>query len=344
MSRSLQLFGILAGLSACVPALPVSDVQTPPSQTKSDDPKPTDPAPTRPAATCGAQAFPVALSTFAPNVYFVMDRSGSMSDPFGGAQTGTKWDAAQTAMNALLAANSGKASWGLSLFPPDPSVDQCGKAVVDVPLQMGSEGAILSRINALTNTILASPRGSTPTADALKTVRDSANLAGSSRNNYAVLVTDGLPVCNTPADVGAVIEEMYNRTPSVTTFVIGIGSETASNPALLNDWAEKGHSSRIGAATKFYQANDVGQLVDAFSAVIGEAAACTFRLEAPPTDPTLIVGQLDGTEVASDPANGFTYDETKQSVVFHGAACDKIKQAKVAKVGVVYGCPPVEVL
>ncbi len=337
---SLLLIGLWAGAAGCIPALPAGEGSTSePSGSKSG----TNPS-GKADGNCGAQTFPVSLSTYAPNVYFVVDRSGSMSDSFGGGQTGSKWDAAQAAMNALLIEHNGKASWGLSLFPPTPSVDLCGKAIVDVGLQLGSENAILSRINGLTNQALNSPRGSTPTADALKTVRDQAGLNAPSRNNYAVLVTDGLPVCNSAADVGAVIDEMYNRTPSVTTFVIGIGAETASNAALLNEWANKGHSARVGAASKYYQANDVGQLIDAFSAVVGEAATCTFRLESAPEDPALVVGQLDGLGQPSDAANGFTYDALRQSVVFHGAACDQIKQGKVKKVDVVYGCPGVQLL
>jgi hypothetical protein len=296
-------------------------------------------------AACGNQTFSITTSVVPPNVFLLVDRSGSMSDSFGGAAVGTKWDAAQTALTALLTGSAGKASWGLSLFPPNPSVNTCGKAAIDVPLMMGDESTIMGKINALTNTMIASPRGSTPTADALKTVRDSANLAASDRNNYVVLVTDGIPACNSPSDVGPVIDDLYNRVPSVKTFVVGIGADTASNPTLLNQWAEKGHTARPAPApTEYYQANDASGLTGAFDAIIGAAASCTYKLMTPPADPTLVVGQLDGMSLPSDPVNGFTYDMNSNAVIFHGTACDNITSGKVMKVNVEYGCPAPAIL
>jgi hypothetical protein len=333
------------GMTACLgPTASPHGAQDPTGSSKPDSPTPTPtPTPMSPQ-TCGAQTFSITTALVPPNVFLLVDRSGSMSDAFGGAANGSKWDAAQNALNGLLDANRGKASWGLSLFPPNPSVDQCGKAVIDVSLQLGDENSILAKINALTNSIIGNPRGSTPTADALKTVRDQANLSASDRNNYVVMVTDGLPVCNSPSDVGGVIDDLYNRSPSVKTFVVGIGAETASNPQLLNQWAEKGHTARTGQATEYYQANDAGALVTAFDAIIGAAASCTYKLQMPPADPTLVVGQLDGVSIASDPVNGFTYDTSTQSVTFHGTACDSITSGKVKAVNVEYGCPPPPIL
>ena len=336
------------GTAACLPPVPAAhgpSDPTGPSPTNPTSPTspPTPTSPTEPMS-CGAQTFAITTSLVPPNVFLVVDRSGSMSDDFGGAANGTKWDAAQTALNALLTGNMGKAAWGLSLFPPNPSSDTCGKANVDVGIQMGDESSILAKINGLTNNAIANPRGSTPTADALKTVRDQANLSAMDRNNYVVLVTDGIPSCNNPADVGPVIDALYNRSPSVKTFVVGVGADTASNPALLNQWAEKGHTARMNATTEYYQANDAGGLVASFDAIIGEASSCTYKLMTPPADPTLVVGQLDGVAVASDAANGFTYDATSTSLIFHGTSCDKIKQGKVAKVDVQYGCPPSQIL
>jgi hypothetical protein len=324
------------GMIACLPAPPNSHGQD------LGWPMPTL-MPTQ-GLSCGAQTFSIITAQVPPNVFLLVDRSGSMADDFGGAGYGSKWDAAQSALNGLLNNNSGKASWGLSLFPPNPAVDQCGKAGIDVSLQMGDEAAIAAQINALNTAIIGNPRGSTPTADAFKTVRDQANLSAHDRNNYVVLVTDGLPVCNNPSDVGAVIDDLYNRTPSVKTFVVGIGAETASNPQLLNQWAEKGHTARTGQTTEYYQANDAGALVNSFDAIIGAAASCTYKLQTPPADPTLVVGQLDGVSIASDAINGFTYDPATQSVTFHGTACGSITSGKVRAVNVEYGCPPPQIL
>ena len=330
---SVLAIGIFGGAVGCIPPAPNEASAT--AKGKGDSPMQTA-AP----ATCGSQTFPLAAASVPPNVYLVVDRSGSMSDPFDSNQSGTKWDAAQTALGTLLTNSAGKAQWGLSLFPPNPQHDTCGKATIDVPLQLGTEAAILSRINSLTNDLIAHPRGSTPTADALATVRDAANLAASDRGNFVVLVTDGLPSCNNASDVTAVIDQMYARSPSVRTFVIGVGGETASNPDLLNQWAERGHTPRPDPMHKYYQANDAGQLVDAFGTIIDQTQSCTFKVDPPPADASLVAGQLDGVSLTKDPTNGFTYDASTQSGIFHGIACDKITQHTAMKVGVVFGCPP----
>jgi hypothetical protein len=334
------------GVAGCIPAVPDGGPEARPTNnnpTPSPTPSP-NPSPSPTPQSCGAQTFALNASTIPPNVFFVVDRSGSMSDNFGGVTSGTKWDAAQTALNNLLNTNRSKAQWGLSLFPPNPSVNTCGKAQIDVQVGPATEDMVLSKINALTNFILDNPRGETPTADAMKTARDSASLSATDRNNYVVLITDGIPKCNSAADVGPVIDALYNRSPSVKTFVVGIGAETASNPTLLNQWAEKGHTARANAATKYYQANDGGALVSAFDAIVGATSSCAYKLDSPPPDPNLVVGKFDGVELAKDAANGFTYDTPSQSVIFHGAACDKLQAKQVSKVDVVYGCPPQQVL
>jgi len=295
-------------------------------------------------SSCGAQTFAVALDAVPPNIYLVVDRSGSMSDEFGPTLFGSKWVAAQAALQGLLTSRSGKARWGMSLFPPNPQQDACGKAVVDVPLAMGSEAAVLSRVNGLSTYTIGHPRGMTPTADALETARDAGGLTATDRNNYVVLVTDGLPNCNSSKDVGKIIDQLYQRTPSVKTFVIGVGSETQSNPATLNDWADRGHTARNGPGTRYYQANDATQLGTAFVDVVDGAAACVFALQSLPQDPALVVGQLDGVAAASDPLDGYTYDAAANAISFHGASCAQITSGATKKVQVIYGCPPTKVL
>ncbi len=341
---TLLLVGTLSGVVGCLPAAPS---EVPPSGTgvKTDSPTtPTTPTAPQPQ-TCGSDQFALDVLQVPPNVYLVVDRSGSMSDLFDNNKPGTKWDAAQAALAGLLTNNVGKAQWGLSLFPPNPSQNTCGKANIDVPLLLGSEAAILTKINSLTNEILASPRGSTPTADALKTVRDGASLTATDRGNFVVLVTDGLPQCNSASDVTATIDELYARSPSVRTFVVGVGSETASNPTLLNDWAAHGHTDRTDPNQKYYQANDATQLASAFSTIFNQTASCQFAVTPPNNvDATLVVGQIDGASLPNDPINGFTYDAATKSGTFHGTACDKITQHTAMKVGVVYGCPAPTIL
>jgi len=164
-----------------------------------------------------------------------------------------------------------------------------------------------------------------------------------------VLMTDGLPNCTGSPETGVtpLIASLYAQSPSVRTFVIGFGSETApdpiasqaTNPALLNDWAVAGHTDLPGP-TKYYQAADAASLGAAFQDIVLGVAACTFNVSTMPPDPTLVVGYIDGMAIASDPVNGYTYDAATQSLTFHGTSCQQLQNESTAQVKIVYGCPP----
>src|SRR5262249_12000504 len=151
-----------------------------------------------------------------------------------------------------------------------------------------------------------------------------------SHNNYVLLMTDGLPTCGQDGKVTPVISSLYSGTPSVRTFVVGLGDGTQSDPQQLNDWADAGHTARAGAE-KYYQANNITDLTTAFESILSGIASCTYQLSKKPDDPSLLIAYIDGVAVATDPTNGMTYDDGSTSIVFHGTACDKLKAGGAAK-------------
>jgi hypothetical protein len=52
----------------------------------------------------------------------------------------------------------------------------------------------------------------------------------------------------------------------------------------------------------------------------------------------------NGNTVDQDPVDGWTYDQGTNSITFHGAACDAMKDGQVAEVSVDLACgtPPVD--
>src|SRR6185503_8243900 len=96
---------------------------------------------------------------------------------------------------------------------------------------------ILSKLATLTD---ANIGGNTPTNDTLKAeLGAAAGLADATKANYVLLMTDGEPNCGGDEKaVQATIAQLYAQTPSVRTFVVGIGDGTSSNPGALNKWAE----------------------------------------------------------------------------------------------------------
>ena len=98
-------------------------------------------------------------------------------------------------------------------------------------------------------------------------------------------------------DVTARIATLYGAAPSVSTFVIGIGAATNTDPTLLNAWADAGHTARSGA-THYYQTNSSADLMAAFDAIAGGIVSCDFQMTESAPDPTLITV----TEITDDVA------------------------------------------
>jgi hypothetical protein len=283
---------------------------------------------------CGKQTFPIALTKSQPNILLVVDESGSMADPIAGSNQ-SKWDALKAAVNQLVTTVAPDVHWGLSIFPAIGAADSCAPGIIDVPVGAGNNQAVMSKLSPI---LASSLNGSTPTVETMGAVQMNGNLTDTSRDNYVLLITDGEPTCAPESGVTPIITALYGRSPSVRTFVIGVGDVNSSNPALLNAWADAGHTARTGA-THYYDATDVNSLAMSFANIVGNVASCTYALMSKPDDPSLVAAYLDGKPVPQDPTNGITYDPATNSLTFHGTACDQIKAGGTTKVDVIYGCP-----
>ena len=276
-------------------------------------------------ASCGGMQF--ALARVPPNVMLVLDRSGSMNDSIGGGSATTKWSDLKAALQGLVTTYDSQMRLGASIFSDDGN---CGAGDI-TPLAAANGSTIMSKVNA------GGPAGNTPTAATLDKVRTQGLLNDLNRDNVVVLATDGLPNCN-DVDVAGKIAALYNATPSVKTYVIGVGDGTASDPTLLNAWADAGHTARPNA-TKYYQTNSPAELKQAFDAIAGGIVSCTFKMSQQAPDPSLLYVWSNGVSVPLDAMNGYTYDDLNDSVTLHGSACDALKTNPSTKVQVVYGCP-----
>src|SRR5262249_10918017 len=147
---------------------------------------------------------------------------------------------------------------GAAIFSSDGN---CAAANVDVPLAATAGQTVLTKLNA------QGPNGNTPTAAALDTVIANGQLNDPTRPNFVILATDGEPNC-TDTDVTSRITKLYNATPSVKTYVIGMGDGTASDPTLLNSWADAGHTALTGT-THYYQTSSPAELKTAFDTIVG---------------------------------------------------------------------------
>jgi hypothetical protein len=274
---------------------------------------------------CGGSQF--ALTRVSPNVMLVLDRSGSMGDSIGGGSATSKWDDLKSAISLLVTGYDAKLRLGASLFS---SNGDCAAGTVMAPADMNG-ATVLAAVTG------SSPGGNTPTAGTLQAVIDSKYLTDATRDNVVVLATDGLPNCG-DTDVEGRISTLYAATPSVKTYVIGVGDATASDPTLLDSWAAAGHTARSGSPT-YYQASSPTDLTMAFDAIAAGLVSCSFALSSVPPDPMQLYVWSNGASVAQDPTDGFTYDSGANTVVLHGASCQTLQSNPATKIQVSYGCP-----
>jgi hypothetical protein len=269
-----------------------------------------------------------ALQRVQPNVMLVVDRSGSMGDPVSNGAATSKWVDLKNAVSSLVTNYDAQMRLGTSIFSSDGN---CAAANIDVPVAAAAGANVMTKLNA------QGPTGQTPTAAALDTVINKGLLNDATRANYVVLATDGIPNCN-DTDVASRIKKLFNQTPSVKTYVIGMGDGTASNPSLLNSWADAGHTARTGN-THYYQTTSPQDLKAAFDAIVGGIVSCDFKMTQSAPDPSLITVTENGNAVPPSPTVGYSYDATTNTVTLHGAACDLLTSNASTKVSVLYGCP-----
>jgi hypothetical protein len=321
---------------------------------------------------CGCLDLP--LLTKAPNLYFILDRSGSMSDS-------NKWNTIRTAISQMMTDLGPRANFGAAVFPaPDDASNACAAGVEVESVRPGDSpagrrGPTNEYLIEATNIPAA---GGTPTAATIRNL--TPRLASLHDPTFAIVATDGGPNCDadiqcTAADCMLNIESSVAgctpdgtldccsaseygptscldgtatvdairalRARGVDTFVMGI---PGSGPyaAILDEMAEAGGTAR--SSKPYYYpvlSTDEGAFYGALSKIAAHATGtCLLPLGQPPKDPSLLNVYLGGAVVPEEGPNGWTYADA--SVTLLGASCDEVLSGDVLDVRVVEGCPTVE--
>lgn len=150
------------------------------------------------ADLCGSEQIPAV--TDPPNLYFILDRSGSMSDVLPSGLN--KFESARVAIRDMLRAVGHRVNYGAAVYPWTGGEDGCaaGREVFstqpgDPPsyAAAGKNGPILTKL--LIALGLNPPNGGTPTAGTLRELLPTV-VALTEKKTYVVLLTDGAPNCN----------------------------------------------------------------------------------------------------------------------------------------------------
>ncbi len=308
-------------------------------------------------AACG-EAF--AVTATPPDVVLLFDRSCSMRRILGSNtpmfasgpnEPTSRWYAAREAVRGLLDRYRGAVRWGLMMFPD--GLRACG---VTPPLRVapgsGTASQVLAVLDGAGNDPFATCAAGgvawtpmyqdqdTPTQESLQAIRDLPALRTTDRKHHVLLVTDGAASCGaTAGSLGDATTRLTRdgiQTVALGFAVTDAGPEAAS---MLNAIADAGGLARQGSGDRFYSATTAGEFDAALDTITRAAISCSFRLGATPPDPSQLFVFLDGMTIANDPANGFTYAASTNTIELQGRSCDLLRRGLATRIAVSYGCP-----
>lgn len=298
-------------------------------------------------------------------LYFMVDISGSMNchipevdppcttDPNDDFDT-TRWTEASPALQAFFSSSGTDGMWaGINFFSQGGSCDADDYMNPEVEI-----APLPGNANAINNAIDdQNPAGATPTVPsitaAIAHARDWAN-SHDDQQVVVVYMTDGYPLgCNggnnTIANAAMVAQQGYTGSPSIRTFVLGIGPNLTD----LNQIATSGGTDQ---AIFINTGQDVGQqLIDALNRIREDVVVdCAYNIPPPPAGQTINLSTVnvrittsDGDEIVvgrDDPSasgcNGWQFDDPAMpsQIILCGDACDTVQSDPNARFDVLVSC------
>jgi hypothetical protein len=321
------------------------------------------------AGVCACLDVP--LLEDAPNMYFVLDHSGSMAEL-------DKWPTAQQVIEEVVLALGPRINVGFASFP-DPVNAGCGPGYELMSTRAGDSpaGVVGPTYQELVfHLTTLSPSGGTPTAATLDTIYPA--LHALSGKTYAILVTDGGPNCDDipsctidqcmvniessapgclpdtapnccdPSEYGtsncldsaattAAVTQLQQG--GVPVYVVGVyGSGVYAT--LLDQLATAGGTAQA-TEPLYYRVDgtDSASLEAALSTIAAKiTATCTFTVVGTITPGSLNVFFGDDV-VPQDPVNGWTLDGNVVTLV--GTSCQEVLDGDVLEIHISSGCPTV---
>ena len=310
------------------------------------------------------------LLTDAPNLYLVLDRSGSMA-------VNDEWTAVRLTVSHVMESLGPRANFGLAVFPFDQSACAPGGQVMSVQPGDSPAGTLGPTTKAMLAVTATTPYGGTPTAATLTGLLPV--LTALSGRTFVILATDGGPNCDAAASCGSAMcianiegyqgcpagglpdccdaslygpEQCLDSQPTIDavasiakagipTYVIGVPG-SAPYATLLDSLAQAGGTARA-SEPYYYRVDSTDQT--ALGAALSQVAAkitatCTLTLDQPPPDPTHVNVYLDDEPVAADPQNGWRLDGS--TITLEGSTCALVMNGDVLNVRVVAGCPTLQ--
>jgi hypothetical protein len=249
------------------------------------------------------------------DLYFMVDRSGSMNTIDPGSTT-SRWFSVLSAMGAFLAApDSDGLGAGLAFFPITtasgaPDCTAADYAIPVEPIGLLPSAKLLSDIagDALLQ-VLGRGTPATPALQGAYSYTQTVQRAEPDRNVAVLLVTDGNPIqCgSTLATASAAASVGAAGSPPIRTYVLGIGPSLTN----LNDIAQAGGTGHA----YLVESGGAAALTAALNAIRADSIACDYVL------PPLGGAAIDGGAVSVEARVGFAPASAAVAEVAAGASC-----------------------
>jgi hypothetical protein len=326
------------------------------------------PPPPDAGGLCGNQIHQLINDT--PNIYFLLDASGSMSAEAPGNTT--RYERVQEAAVDLVRNLGPLINVGAAVFPLDASSgDSChagGEVLAVRPGDPYVEGQSTGpTTKAFRSAISLVPYGGTPTAATLEGLTPA--LLDLSGRTIVVLATDGGPNCNFEAECppeecmpyvegqcdASCCEPSGAAGPSscvdraatvaavaaladagIDVYVIGIpGSELYGG--VLDDMALAGGAPQF-VSPFYYKVDNLDTLGSVLAEIAAVVISCEFDVQDAPPEEGKTNVYLDQEIVPYSETSGWRW-KTETVVELVGEACQRVKSGKVRQVQIVSGCP-----
>lgn len=316
-------------------------------------------------ATSAADGEPVPV-----DLYFMVDITGSMNCPVpdvdacdtdpGPPKMGeSRWTVVSAALKSFLGdpKNQGLGV-GMRFFPTQGrqinnicSVNAYLTPAVEVGPLPGSSMSLVTAID------MQAPGGTTPTVPSLTAAVQHATTWAKAHPTHRVAVvyaTDGYPrgcTGNTIDAAAQVARAAFQQTPSIPTYVLGVGPNLSS----LEQIAAAGSNDKTKAFLVDTSQDAAAQLTAALSGIRNNAVLdCTYTIPKPPAGQQLETGKVNVTytnsagtvlKVKQDPAGtacsagaGWQYSADGSQINLCGSACNAVKADPKGKLQVLFGC------
>jgi hypothetical protein len=264
------------------------------------------------------------------NLYFVLDRSGSLMYTDGLPQN--RWDRVATALDTVAPTLVEQFNVGVAIYPGVPKCEP-PREVLNLASWAGNAAAFTASYPRT----VPEYEADTPTALALRTIREQGwfrldNDPYPTRPTAVVLLTDGEPnganapgMCSDDTDFpGAIREVDALAALGIRVFSVGMIGAIANH---MQDVANHGMPGWTDGQPNvpWYDVTSTSDLIDAFNAIQTSTVSCTFSIDSLPGTPNYNRMQviLSGANTSRMLAAG-EYTASAASVTLGAAACAEL--------------------